>query len=148
MSSLSAIKTLLEADGTLLATATGGVWDIDESGPNGLSRTTTPAAFDSNEIIKPAILLKSRGARPDGVLADDANQYKSTQEVVEVWAYEDSGYSNIDTMLDRVYALLEAKQITGAFRVYWDGTLPQARDNDLGANVQRSDYRVYASKSV
>lgn len=148
MISLATVETLLTDDATLMATATGGVWTQDESGARtGLSRTNTPGAFDGG-IIKPTILLKLREAVPDYVLADDADQSVSLRQVLEVWYYEDSGYSNIETMRNRVYALLHATQQTGTFAVRWDGDVRPTRDLDLDANVARSDYLTRALRSV
>lgn len=144
MSALSAAKALLEADATLLATATGGVWDADEAGRLGLSRTTTAAAFDDDGKVKPCVLLKTRGRRPDGALVEPV---ASTREVLEAWFYEDSGYSNIETMRDRVYTLLHTVQLDGTFQVLWQGDVrPGIRDTDLDANVERSDYLVIAKR--
>lgn len=149
MGILSTVKAILEADATLLATATGGVWDYDETGRMGLSRTITPAAFDSGKRIKPCVLLKTRERVPDGELVEDANQLASYRQMLEVWLYEDTGYTNIDTMADRVYALLHGKQLTGTFHVVWTGDYrPGQRDLDLDANLQRSDYLIRATRSV
>jgi len=148
VSTLSAAKAVLEADATLLATATGGIWDYDETGRLGISRTTTPAAFDSNERIKPCVLLKLRNRRADGELRDDAGQYSSVSEILEVWCYEDTGYSNIETMRDRVYALLHAQQLTGTFQALWVQDITQQRDIEIDASVERSDYQVFSSRSV
>lgn len=148
MSALSAAKTVLEADGTLLATATGGIYDYDETGRLGISRTTTPAAFDSNELIKPCVLLKSRSLRPDYILADDATQYVSAQEILEAWFYEDTGYTNILTMKARVYALLHTAALSGTFACYWIGDVQDQRDVDIDASVERSEYQVYLPQSV
>lgn len=153
MSALSAIKSVLEGDATLLSTATGGVYDPDEAGRLGLSRTNsnTSDAFDSNQIMKPTLYLKSRGDTPDGVLRDDADQFNSTVEVVEIWAYDDpdTGYSNIRTMLDRCYALLHAAGLTATDAIlHWAGDTPQLYDDELDAAVQRADYQVFASNSV
>lgn len=143
MSILAAVKTLLEADATLLAAATGGIYDYGETGRDGISRTAaaTSAAFDSYGVIKPCILLKSRSETPDGMLADDAERMVSLREVIEAWFYEDSGYSNIDTMRARVYRLLHAAQVSGSVVVYWQGDSRfGVRDPDLDANVLRSEY--------
>lgn len=142
MSALSAAKTILEADATLLATATGGVWDYDETGRKGLSRTLTPTAFDANGIVKPCVLLKLRDAVPDGMLVDDGSQTQSLREVLEVWCYQDSGYGAIETMQARVYTLLQAVQLTGTFGCWWAGDVRGLRDTDLDASVSRSDYLV------
>lgn len=147
MTILSAAKAILEADSTLLATATGGVWDYGETDRQGLNRTTTPAAFDSNGIIKPSVLLKVRNRVPDGAIADDTSQEVSYRQVLEAWLYEDTGYSNINTMSDRVYSLLHGQALTGAFEIVWNGDLP-GRDPDLDANFERVEYLVHALRST
>lgn len=149
MSILSSAKALLEADATLLATATGGVWDFDESGRMGIGRTNTPAAFDqTTEVIKPCVLIKLRSSVPDYILADDSNQYVSLREMLEVWFYQDTTFTAIETMRSRVYVLLHAKQFGGAFMSYWQGDVRNQRDIELDANVERSDYLVRAKRSV
>ena len=148
MSALSSIKARLEADATLLATATGGVWDFAETGRLGINRTNTPAAFDSSGVIKPCVLLRLRSATPDGVLQDDSGQYQSVREVIEVYFYEDSGYSAIETMRTRCYVLLHATQVTGVFAVRWAGDIRSQIDFDLNASVERSDYSVVTYRSV
>jgi len=147
LTALSAAKAILEADATLLTTATGGVWDYDETGRLGINRMLT-SAFDSNEIIKPCILLKSRSAEPDQSLVDEGARYQSTTEMLEVWFYEDDGYSNIETMRDRVWTLLHAVQLSGTFMCLWAGDVRQARDTDLDASVERSLYQVTTKKSA
>ena len=146
MSALSAAKAILEADVTLLATATGGVWDFDETGRLGINRTLV-GAFDANEIIKPCVLLKLRSSTPSGI-ADEGTRYSGVTEMLEVWFYEDDGYSNIGTMRDRVYVLLHAVQLSGTFMCLWAGDVRQARDVDLDASVERSVYQVATKKSV
>ena len=148
MSGLSAAKTILEADGTLLTTATGGVYDFNETGRLGINRTTTPGAFDSNEILKPCVLLRVRSARADGGLADDATKYTSIREALEIYFYEDDGYSNIETMRDRVYTLLHAVQLSGTFICYWQNDVRGARDDELDASVERSEYLVRFKRSA
>ena len=148
MSALSAAKAILEADVTLLATATGGIWDFDETGRLGINRTTTPAAFDDNEILKPSVLLKTRSSEPNPRLQDEGERYSGVTEMLEVWFYEDTGYSNIETMRDRVFSLLHAVQLAGTFMSLWAGGVRQARDTDLDASVERSVYQVTTSKSA
>lgn len=147
MSTVSAAKAILEADATLTAAATGGIYDVDEAGANGISRTTTPGAFDANEMIKPCILVKLRSDTPDGELQDEAEQYVSVREVLEVWLYEYSGYSTINTMRNRVYTLLQNVQLSGTFQCIWAGDVRNQRDTDLDANVERSEFAVHTFKS-
>lgn len=147
MSVVSEAKAVLEADATLVALATGGIYDYAETGPNGISRTTAPDAFDANEIIEPSILLKSRGAVPDLALTDEGAQYLSVREALEVWFYEDTGYSNIEAMRNRTYTLLHATQLADTFKVLWAGDVRNQRDTDLDANVEQSEFTVYTFKS-
>ena len=151
MSNQSIITAILEADATLLTTATGGVIEWADTNRLGISRETTPDAFDSTTgLIKPCILVKGRGERPDGGIADDTGQQLSTAEVVEIWFYEDTGYTNIETMRARVYALLHGQQVDNSlFIVRWAGDpFIQMRDDAMGhISVERSDYDVRALKS-
>jgi hypothetical protein len=149
MSILSSAKALLEADSTLTTAATGGVWDFDETGRLGINRTANAAAFDATLIIKPCVLLKLRSSTPDYILADDSSQYVSLREMLEVWFYQANGFSSIETMRNRVYALLHTKQFGGAFQCLWAGDVRfPVRDTDLDAFVERSDYTVRAKRSV
>lgn len=150
MSIVSAIKAILEADATLSAAATGGIFDWDETGRLGISLTETPTAFDANGIIKPTIMVKIRSSIPDYDLADDDGQYVSLRHNVECWFYQDTGYTTIETMRNRVYALLHTKRVAGegVFKMLWQGDIRGNRDTEIDANVERSDYQVRARRSV
>lgn len=148
MTTQTAIKAILAADSTLLATATGGVWDITATGRLGINRTSTPSAFDTYGIIKPCVLVRMRSATPDYILADDANQYTSVREMIECWLYESDGIANIDIMKLRIYALLHAKQLAGTFAVRWQGDTSIMRDITRDVNILRSDYLAVVKRSV
>lgn len=148
MTVLANIKAILDADATLLVTATGGIWDFEETGRLGINRTTTAAAFDANEIIKPCVLVKLRSEVPDLVLVDDASQYRSVIATYELWFYEDDGSALIDTMIARCYTLLHAVQVSGTFIVYWMGDAMLVRDDIIDANVNRSDYLATVRRSA
>lgn len=149
MSILSAAKAILAADSTLLAAATGGVWDFDSTGRLGINRTANPSAFTSAGIIKPCVLVKTRAQVADYILADESNQMVSYREALEVWLYQDSGYTTIETMEARIYVLLHAKQFGGAFMCYWQQNVRfPVRDTDLDANVERMEFSVRAKRSV
>jgi hypothetical protein len=149
MSALSAAKAILEADVTLLAAATGGIFDFDETGRLGLSRTTTPTAFDATGIIKPCVLLKLRSSTPDFQLADDPTQYVSVREMLEAWFFSDNSYAAIETMRNRTYILLHGKQLAGTFVVRWAGDVRiPIRDMDLDSFVERSDYLAIVKRSA
>jgi hypothetical protein len=142
---LAAAKTILEADATLLALATGGVYDYDETGRMGINRTNTTAAFSSG-IIQPCILLKLRTSVPFGDIADDAAQKVGARDMLEVWAYQDNGYSTIKSMLDRVYTLLQGKRV-GGVSCRWAMDLQPLRDVEMDANVGRADYAIVYIRS-
>jgi hypothetical protein len=150
MSARGEIKTILEADGALLATATGGIWDWDETGRLGISRETTPDAYTSAGVIQPCLLVKSRGRLPDGQAHDTSLQTASTREIVEIWFYQDEGYDSIDTMKARVFALLQDRQVPGTFRCRWAGNpVQEQRDPAMGnISVEREDYQVTALRTA
>lgn len=145
---LVSAKTILEADtgtGNLVALATGGIYDFDETGRMGINRTNTPAAFSSG-IIRPCLLVKVRSSQAFGEIGDDAQRISGARDMLEVWAYQDSGYSTIRSMLARVYTLLQGKSL-GGFVCRWTMDVQPIRDIDLDANVQRSDYEVFWLRS-
>lgn len=145
---LANAKTILEADSAnLVLLATGGIYDWDETGRMGIGRNNaaTAAAFTSG-IIKPCLLLKLRTSVPFGGVADDSLKVVSTREMLEVWAYQDSGYSTIKSMLDRVYALIQGERL-GGYVCRWAMTLELLRDVEMDANVERSDFAVIVLKS-
>jgi hypothetical protein len=139
---LASAKTILEADGTLTALATGGIYDWDETGRLGINRTNsaTSAAF-TNGIIKPCLLLKLRSSVPFGGIADDPNRIVSARDMLEVWAYQDNGYATIKSMLARVYTDLQGQQL-GGFSCTRAGRVQPPRDIEMDANVERDDYAV------
>lgn len=140
---LANAKTILEADATLLALATGGIYDWDETGRMGINRSNaaTAAAFSSG-IIQPCLLLKLRSSVPFGEIADDSAQIQAARSFIEVWYYQDNGFAAIDTMRERTWVLLHGKQL-GGFACHWVFDSPQLHDIELDANVQRSDYSAW-----
>lgn len=140
-------KALLEADATLLALATGGIWDWDETGRKGINRsnTLTTAAF-VNGMIQPCLLLKLRTDLPFGEIGDDAEQVTGARAMLEVWGYQDSGYASIRGMLDRVYSLWQGKRL-GGYVCRWAGDFQLPRDIEMDACVERAEYAVIYLRS-
>ena len=145
---LANAKTILEADATLSALATGGVWDWDETGRMGINRsnTLTTAAFTSG-IIKPCLLLKLASSVPFGEIADDSAQLVSVREMLEVWAYQHTGYSTIKSMLDRAYTLLQGKQLGGFSCRFAQKVQPASRDTEMDASLEYDRYAVITLRS-
>lgn len=130
----NAIKSLLEADTTLLATLTGGVYGEAE-----ISRQATPGAFDANGEIEPCALLTMEAEDPAGPFET------SSRAFVAVYFYARSGYSAIDTALARVYALLHRQRVSGegVWEIRHAGDVRDQRDPALDCAMSMSRYTVY-----
>lgn len=112
--------TVLNADTTLLATLTGGVWKRETIGVEGLTRQTAAAAFDGTTgYLRPCALIAERATVPDGVVKDLMAQKVSTRTVVEIYLYGDAGagYTALDTAAERIYVLLQGRQFTASAEV-------------------------------
>jgi len=96
----SAIKTLLEADETLMAIATGGIHDQSE-----ISKSGTPGAYDSRGDLKPCAVLRMGTMTPTGPFTHSERQFFT------IYYYEKpGGYTNIDAMKYRVKTLLHSTE--------------------------------------
>lgn len=145
MSAENDIATVMEADATLMATLTGGVYTSAEVGRDGITRDTAAAAFDTSGYLKPCALVRQRGLVPDGVLVEQETPAASATQVVEIYVYEDSGYSSIDTALNRLFVLLLGRQLSsGSFPLEWLNTIDRERDEGAlkGASMARQDWLV------
>ena len=112
--------TILNADATLLATLTGGVWKRELLGVEGITRQTAAAAFDATTgYLKPCALIAERATVPDGAVKDLMVRVVSTRVIVEVYLFGDSGagYTALDTAAARIYALLQGRQLTASAEV-------------------------------
>ena len=119
MSRESDFYAVLNADATLLATLTGGVWKREAVGVEGITRATAATAFDINGYLRPCALIAERATVPDGVVKDLMAQKVSTRVIVEVYLYGDAGagYSALDTAAARIYVLLQGKQLANSAEV-------------------------------
>lgn len=144
------IADIMQADVTLMATLTGGVYTSAGVGRDGITRDTAPAAFDASGYLKPCALVRQRGAVPDGVLVEADGPAASAAQRVEIYLYEDNGYGNIDTALDRLLVLLLGRQLnSGSSPLEWVNTLDRERDEGAlnSASMARQDWLVVAVHS-
>lgn len=132
------------ADATLTAILTGGVYTSAEVGHNGITQDSTPSAFDVNGNLKPTALVKNRELIPDGQVQDFIAQHTSANQVVEIWLYEERGYTNIDLAKARLYTLFQGYQFSTGFEVEWVNTVERQKDEGAlaGASVERQDWFV------
>lgn len=144
MSRETDFETRMEADASLMAILTGGVYAAGSLGLLGITRETVPAAFDANGYLKPCALVRQRPLIPDLQVIDQIAQVASATQVVEIYVYEDSGYTNIDSALGRLYTLFYGYQFSDSFPVEWLGTLDRERDQGAlpGASMARQEWLV------
>lgn len=145
MSRETDFETRMEADVTIMAILTGGVHAYGSLGPQGITRETVPAAFDANGYLKPCCIVKQRAAVPDGAVDDFQTQEASARQVVELWYYQDSGYTSIDAALPRSKVLFHGYRFSDTFPIEWAGTpIPRGRDEGSlnGRSMARQDWLV------
>src|SRR5579871_5194998 len=100
------IRDVLAADSTLTSLLTGGVYSYAQTGRNGISRITTPNAYQAGGFLRPCAVVKSGDVKTVPAIRDSE---RSTAEIAEVFVYDDgdNGYSTISSARDRVIALLD-----------------------------------------
>lgn len=137
-------KTRMDADATLMAILTGGVFVSGSLGPLGIARNTAPTAFDGNGYLEPCALVRQRAQIADLQVVDQIAQAASATQVVEIYVYEDSGYTNIDSALSRLFTLFFGYQLTDSFPAEWIGTLDRERDQGAldGASMARQEWLI------
>lgn len=145
----SDFATRMAADATLMATLTGGVFRSELVGREGITRETAAGAFDTNLYLKPCALVKQRGLVPDGAIRDEIEQDTSVRQVVEVYLYEDSGYTSIDAAISRLFVLFQGWQFAGAsasFPVELVNIIDRQRDEGAlkGKSLARVDFAVFS----
>lgn len=152
MTSFSAeIVTLLQADATLVATLSGGIYEYPTVGRKGLTRLLSPNAFDETSgFVKPAALVLELDDEPDGDIVGLSTSFKTP---VAIFIYDKGDtnvkYTNIETAHSRIYSLLHLAQIAGAAQVLYDKTVKYKREpNLLDAAYFRAMYNVHAYRTV
>lgn len=122
------IRATLEADTTLVALLTGGIFDASEMDRDGwtlnnVSRTTAGR-------IKPFAVLRWSGPRPGGGLLTSGRQ------TVTIWLYEDTGFTSVRLARERLFTLLDKKYFTttekSAVRGLWIGGIDEDTADELG----------------
>lgn len=109
----SAIEAVLEADGTLVAILTGGVYTSRSLGTRFLNETDTPSAYETlddsgglQQLLPCCVITPSTGPTPVGAAGC------SRREWVRIGCYEGEGYVNTEAALDRIHTLLHDTWVT------------------------------------
>lgn len=140
------IAALIIANSAIMAQLSGGVYQSGLVGVEGITRETTPAAFDGEGYLHPCCLVRQRDLIPTLEVLDFDAQAKSTIQVVECWLYQDAPlYDVIDSVSGLLYALLQGKRLTYSFELDLAHMISRQRDNgSLGnASLGRLDFAVY-----
>lgn len=140
--------TRMEADSTLMAILTGGVYESGEVGVEGITRESTPAAFSSGYLL-PCALVRQRSLVPDNIVYDEIEQDTSLRQVVEIWLYEDSGYTNLDLATARLFTLFQGYQFSDSFPAQLINQIDRARDEGAlkGRSLARMEFEIYSIRS-
>ncbi len=148
------ILAILQADsgaGGVAALCTGGIYNApDISGHLGISRESTPDAYDANGLLQPMCVVRGRGEQP----LPSSRRYGSKQigasETVELWFYDDpdAAYTTIEAARERAYAILHDRPSGSIGFIQWAGdTINNGRAEELNdAAMLRSDYRCVTRK--
>lgn len=144
MSITTAIADRLSGDVTLAGILTGGVYPFSETGVNGISPASTPAAFEDG-FMKPTALVRTRTETPWGGIHDVNTPTTSYRSVVEVYVYDegDRPEDAIESAYLRVIAILHEKFVAGAGRLKHINGLKDLRDPEMSnAICNRADFQV------
>lgn len=143
--------TRMVADTALMAILTGGVWKSGAVGRLGITREVAASAFDATGYLKPCALVRQRAMAPTGDVDDTGAGMASAAQTVEVWLYEDTGYTAIDGAMARLFALLHGHVFAGGwFEARWSNTIDRQRDAGAlaGASLARMDFLVHGIRGA
>ena len=140
------IVALISANTAIMAQLSGGVYQSGLVGVEGITRETTPAAFDVEGYLLPCCLVRQRDLVPTLDVLDFDAQLKSSIQVVECWLYQDAPlYDVIDAVSGLLYGLLQGKPLSYSYELDLAHMITRQRDGgSLGnASLGRLDFAVY-----
>lgn len=129
----SSFATRMAADVTLMAILTGDVHQRATVGLEGISRATVPTAFDNmTGLLKPCALVAQGASNPDNIVRDPMTGQTSAAVVVDVFLYQDEGWTAIDSALARLLTLFQGHAFVApappSLELVWIGTVNRERD--------------------
>lgn len=130
MTFMEAVQIFLADDAVLMALLVGGLYRYEQTGRGGISRTSTPDAYDAAGFLQPCAVLKAGAARQANAIRDDVG---GAAQALEIDLYDDgdSGYGAILTARDRIVSLLDKHWLPGAGYIRWAGGSDDQRDPKL-----------------
>ena len=140
----------LESFPALMALATGGIYPYTSLGLQGISRETTPEAFDADGYLQPTIVVKTRAPLPDNRISDVREKLLAQVQVLELWVYEEDGYVNINLILEFCFNALHGHIFPGFVPIVWLYTSPSLKDDAAlkGSSFIRVDFNTRKLRKV
>jgi len=132
----------LESDAALMALVAGGIYPFTSLSNEGITRDSTPAAYDSDGYLLPIIVLKARAPIPDTRVADIKERTVGVNQAIECWIYQDMAYDIIDKILVKLFDLLHGHKFPNFWPTQWIYTTgPLMDDAGLsGSRMVRTDF--------
>ena len=142
MSILDDVAARLRGDSTITGLITGGIYGDPGDGatPPGaeeISRSRTPAAFDSNSEITPTIFMNR-----EQVVTRDARVDHGEDIFLALFFYDRRGYESIRPAMSRVYELLHRQPLPGYLLVRRVNEIPEFIDPGLDATLGQQRYQI------
>jgi hypothetical protein len=136
------VRDFLADDAVLMALLLGGIYSVEQTGRSGISRSSTPDAYDAAGFLQACAVLKAGETRQASPIRDSEN---GAAQALEIYLYDDgdSGYGAILTARDRILALLDRQWIDEAGYIRWLGGAEDLRDPKLNnAALARVDFEL------
>ncbi|MBI1257586.1 MAG: hypothetical protein GC204_08955 [Chloroflexi bacterium] len=136
------IRGVLADDVTLAALLVGGIYRYEDTGRSGISRVTTPDAYEVDGFLRACAVIKASEIRSAAAIRDSA---AGGRQAVSVYLYDDgdNGYGTVLTARDLIVTLLDRLWIDGAGFVRRIGGAEDERDPKLNnAALVRIDFEI------
>lgn len=129
----TAIYQRMTADAPLLALLTGGVYQVAELTPT----MDAPTPFDEVGRMRPSALIRHEASSAVGPNARFDRQF------AVVFFYDQSGYTAIDSALDRTRVILHEQRVGGGtYELRHVDTIRDQYDDALLAYMHRARYEL------
>lgn len=126
----TAVRDLLNDDGTLTALLTGGIYPTADSQASILTKQDHPAAFDSYGKVLPTALVQD-----DGVFPFPGTD-RTVSALVRVLFWQQDGRDSLEAALRRTFDLLNGARVAlsagWVYQFAFAGESPTLRDPALG----------------
>jgi hypothetical protein len=99
-----ALRTHLLADATLSAILSGGIFDAQQTDQEGPDTSWIPRAANGVHIA-PFAILRFKGTSGKEIISNSKRRF------VEIYFYDDFGYTQIERAKSRIESLLHRKQV-------------------------------------